>query len=42
MKKYFKGQLISKCLFDFLNFPNNQQKIDKFLSNNLKSGQIIG
>ena len=22
----FKGQLISECLFDDLNFPNNQQK----------------
>ena len=23
----FKGQLISECLFDFLNFPKNQRKI---------------
>ena len=23
----FKGQLISECLFDFLNFPKNHQKI---------------
>ena len=22
-----KGQLMSECLFDFLNFPKNQQKI---------------
>ena len=22
-----KGQLISECLFDFLNFPKNHQKI---------------
>ena len=24
---YFKGQLISECLFDDLNFPKNQRKI---------------
>jgi hypothetical protein len=24
---YFKGQLISECLFDVLNFPKNQRKI---------------
>ena len=36
-----KGQLISECLFDFLNFPKNHQKIDKFLPKDLKSGQII-
>ena len=23
----FKGQLISECLFDILNFPKNQRKI---------------
>ena len=35
-----KGQLISECLFDFLNFPKNNEKFDKFLPQNLKSGQI--
>ena len=39
---FFKGQLISECLFDFLNFPKkNTEKFDKFLPKNLKSGQII-
>ena len=37
-----KGQLISECPFDVLNFPKNQRKkIDKFLPQNLKSGEII-
>ena len=31
-----KGQLISECLFDVLNFPKNPKKLL-----NLKSGQII-
>ena len=35
-----KGQLISECLFDLLNFPKNTEKFDKFLPKNLKSGQI--
>ena len=36
-----KGQLISECLFDVLNFPKNQRKkFDKFLPQNLKSGQM--
>ena len=36
-----KGQLISECLFDFLNFPKTQEKFDKFLPQNLESSQII-
>ena len=36
-----KGQKISECLFDFLNFPKNHEKFDKFLPKDLKSGQII-
>ena len=44
-KRYFiwlpKGQLISECLFDVLNFPKTNEKFDKFLPWNLKSGQII-
>ena len=36
-----KGQLISECLFDVLNFPKNQQKIWQISAQNLKSGQII-
>ena len=24
---YFRGQIISECLFDFLNFPKNHRKI---------------
>ena len=37
-----KGQLISECIFDVLNFPKKtMQKFDKFLPKNLKSGQII-
>ena len=39
-KLHAKGQLISECLFDFLNFPKKHQKVDKFLPKNLKSGQI--
>ena len=37
----FKGQLISECLFDVLNFPKNEKtkKIDKLLPRNLKIGQ---
>ena len=35
-----KGQLISECLFDVLNFQKNPKKFDKFLPKNLKSGQI--
>ena len=35
-KNGFKGQLISECLFGFLNFP----KFDKFLPKNLKNCQI--
>ena len=31
LNKDFKGQLISEWLFDFVNFPKNQQKIDEFL-----------
>ena len=38
----YKGQLISECLFDFFKiFPKNNEKFDKFLPKNLKSGQII-
>ena len=33
-----KDQLISECLFDFLNFPKNNKEFDK--SQNLKGGQI--
>ena len=37
-----KGQLISECLFDFFKFSKkNNEKIDKFLPQNLKSGHII-
>jgi hypothetical protein len=37
-----KGQLISECLFDVLNFPKKTtQQFDRFLPKNLKSGQII-
>ncbi len=36
-----KGQIISDCLFDVLNFPKTTtKKVDKFLPLNLKSGQI--
>ena len=35
-----KGQLISECLFDFLNFPKNQRKIWKISAQETKSGQI--
>ena len=38
-KKKAKGQLISECLFDFFKKINN--KFDKFLPQNRKSGQII-
>ena len=36
-----KGQLISECPFDVLNFPKKNTKIDKFLPKNLKRGQVI-
>ena len=36
-----KGQLISECLFDFLNFPKNHRKFDKFLPKNMKGVEII-
>ena len=37
-----KGQLISECLFEVLNFPKKTtKKFDKFLPKNLKSCQII-
>ena len=37
-----KGQLISECLFDFFKFSKrNNEKFDKFLPQNIKSGQII-
>ena len=37
-----KGQLISECPFNVLNFPKEpMKKFDKFLSQNLNSGQII-
>ena len=35
-----KGQLISECLLSVIDFPKKQQKFDKFLPQNLKSGQI--
>ena len=35
-----RGQLISECLFHFLNFPKTNEKFDKFLPQNLKSSQI--
>ena len=38
---YFRGQIASDCLFDFLNFPKSTEKFDKFLPKDLKSGQII-
>ena len=38
----FKAQLISECLFDFfLIFQKTNKNFDKFLPQNLKSGQII-
>ena len=36
-----KGQLISECLFDFLNFPKNHWKIWQISAQGSKSGQII-
>ena len=36
-----KGQLISECLFDFLNFPKNTEKFDTFLPKNMKGVEII-
>ena len=36
-----KGQIISECLFDFFEFSKTNEKFDKFLPKNLKSGQII-
>ena len=36
-----EGQLISECLFDNLKFSKkNNEKFDKFLPQNIKSGQI--
>ena len=31
MENFTKGQLISECLFDLLNFPKIKEKYDKFL-----------
>ena len=39
-KLHAKGQLISECLFYFLNFLTKNEKFDKFLPQNLKIGQI--
>ena len=40
-KVHTKGQLISECPFDVLNFPKKTtKKFDKFLPKNLKSGLI--
>ena len=36
-----KSQLISECLFGVLNFQKTNEKFDKFLPKNLKSGQIV-
>ena len=37
-----KGQIISECLFDVLQFSKkNTEKFDRFLPKNLKSGKII-
>ena len=36
-----KGQLISECLWFFLIFQKTNEKLDKFLPQNLKSDQII-
>ena len=41
LRSRYKGQLISECLFDVLNFPKNQRKIWQLSTQNLKSGQII-
>ena len=35
-----KGQLISECLLGGTNFPKNNERFDKLLPQNLKSGQI--
>ena len=35
-----KGQLISECLFDILNFPKNQQKIDKSLPQEYQTTKV--
>ena len=38
---FSKGQLISECPFDVLNFPKKPtKKFDKFLPQNLKGGEI--
>ena len=36
-----KGQLISECLFNFLNFPKTTEKFDKFLPKNMEGVEII-
>ena len=37
-----KGQIISECHFDVFKFSKNaNEKFDKFLSKNLRSGQIM-
>ena len=36
-----KGQLISECLLGGTNFPKNNERFDKLLPQNLKSGQMI-
>ena len=36
----YKGQLISECLFGVIDFPKNNEKFEKFLPQNLKSGEI--
>ena len=35
-----KGQLISECIFDFLNFPKHQRKIWQISAPESKTGQI--
>ena len=35
---FFKGQLISECLFDFLNFPKKQRKIWQISAQESKKG----
>ena len=35
-----KGQLISECLFDNLKFSKNNEKFERCLPYNIKSGQI--
>ena len=36
----FKGQLISECLFDVLNFPKKQQKIRQIFALESKKRSI--